>query len=521
VISTTTARRFRRRPAIFGLILAMMAAALVMIGAKPALASDTILCHGSGTTDANCTTSPYTDHGYAGNQTSMYWSEYSGINCTNYVAYVEDTVNGATTPSPTNLGNADQWAANASTDGYAVNSTPYAGSVAEWGAGDGYAGSDGHVAYVESVAVNTNGSLASITVSEDDTTVAGSSSQFDWRVIAAGSADWPTNFIHFKDLTPPPPASSPSLLGVQYGNNIVGKSSLGDAWSSDLNPGNVGSTSADAVRISGSRITWIGSNGELYAKDWDSTHGFGNSWVDEYGAVTSYAASSQLLVILSGGNLYGKAGLSDSWSAALNPSTASNLQVNGTRITWTNSSGELYAKDWTSSGGFGNAWVDEYGAVTQSASSSSMLVILTGGKLYGKVNLGDAWTELVYSGATNVQVSGNRITYTDSSGNVWAKDSLGGTWVEEYGAVTQYAASSSLLVILSGGNLYAKAGLSDSWSPALNPSAVSSFIVSGNRIVWEDTNGEIFAKDWDSTHGFYNNWYDEFGTTEQAYAASG
>jgi hypothetical protein len=34
-----------------------------------------------------------------------------------------------------------------------------------------------------------------------------------------------------------------------------------------------------------------------------------------------------------------------------------------------------------------------------------------------------------------------RITYTDTSGNVWAKDGLYGTWYKEDGPVSQYAAS--------------------------------------------------------------------------------
>jgi hypothetical protein len=67
-------------------------------------------------------------------------------------------------------------------------------------------------------------------------------------------------------------------------------------------------------------------------------------------------------------------------------------------------------------------------------------VVRTAGTLYGKVSLADAWVKLT-TGASGVRVSGSRITYTDTTGNVWAKDGLYGTWYKEYGPVSQYAAS--------------------------------------------------------------------------------
>lgn len=58
------------------------------------------------------------------------------------------------------------WAASAARIGLKVDGLPKAGSVAQWNAGEGGAGPDGHVAYVE--AVNADGSVLI--------------SEFDWSV---------------------------------------------------------------------------------------------------------------------------------------------------------------------------------------------------------------------------------------------------------------------------------------------------------------------------------------------------
>src|SRR5690348_7848897 len=97
----TIARRFRT-PLLFALVLILLTAALLILSVRPAFA-DSYLCRG--TSDSSCTDAGYTDHGYAAHMGTMYWSEYAGVNCTNYVAYVESTVNGVATPSPHHLGN--------------------------------------------------------------------------------------------------------------------------------------------------------------------------------------------------------------------------------------------------------------------------------------------------------------------------------------------------------------------------------------------------------------------------------
>jgi len=203
----TRLRRPARIAVTLGLLLGGMAA-LGVAAAAPALA-DTQLCGGAAY--SACINDGYSDHGYGEQSdwsTQSYWGAYPGHNCTNYVAYVETTVNSA--PNPGNgLGDAYQWAKAAAVEGIPVNSTPAIGAVAQWNSDAGGVSSDGHVAYVESV--NSNGS---ITVSEDSYPYAQEPDGFfDWRTISAGSADWPSNFIHFKDLAPPPPP--PSLPTTQ------------------------------------------------------------------------------------------------------------------------------------------------------------------------------------------------------------------------------------------------------------------------------------------------------------------
>jgi surface antigen len=174
--------------AVLTVLLGGIAAGVVTAG--PALA-DQSLC--SGNAYSVCIKAGHTDHGYGEQSdwsTHRYWGAVPGHNCTNYAAYVESTVNGAPSPG-NNLGDAGQWATNAAAKGIPVNSTPANGAVAQWNDSAGGASSSGHVAYVESV--NSGGS---ITVSEDNY----SSGPFDWRTISPGSKDWPSNFIHFKDL---------------------------------------------------------------------------------------------------------------------------------------------------------------------------------------------------------------------------------------------------------------------------------------------------------------------------------
>jgi surface antigen len=117
--------------------------------------------------------------------------------CTSWAAFALSDRNGFTMPRA--IGSAYQWASYASNNGYTVNGTPAAGAVAQWNAYS-WNGGFGHVAWVESV--NGDGSIV---VEEYNFIHAGG---WDQRTVypgGTGSNMMPNNFIHFDDLTPPPP----------------------------------------------------------------------------------------------------------------------------------------------------------------------------------------------------------------------------------------------------------------------------------------------------------------------------
>ena len=126
--------------------------------------------------------------GYKTAKSRMYWNMYSGINCTNYVAYRMIRAGGSPTRPPqlkTGRGNATYWGPS-----FGYNATPMIGSIAWWRAGTNGGGSAGHVAYVEQVVSPTE-----IVISESNY-----GTEFDWRRIRKGGP-WPTGFIHYKDAS--------------------------------------------------------------------------------------------------------------------------------------------------------------------------------------------------------------------------------------------------------------------------------------------------------------------------------
>jgi hypothetical protein len=81
--------------------------------------------------------------------------DYVWGQCTYYAAKVAGWI-------PANLGNAKDWLSNAQSQGYATTQNPTVGSVAVFGAGNGYNPQFGHVAVVDSV----NPAKQTFTVSE-------------------------------------------------------------------------------------------------------------------------------------------------------------------------------------------------------------------------------------------------------------------------------------------------------------------------------------------------------------------
>jgi len=147
-----------------------------------------------------CSVAPYTTHNYQNKMSTLYWpgTGSSGIECTNYVAFVESSVYGVPTPNYS-LGHATSWATTAEKNGVTVNQTPTVGSVAQWYANDPHIGSDGHVAIVEAVGPSDS----YIVVSQDNWS--SDTDKYGWALILAGTPNqgepWPDNFIHFRTTT--------------------------------------------------------------------------------------------------------------------------------------------------------------------------------------------------------------------------------------------------------------------------------------------------------------------------------
>lgn len=118
-----------------------------------------------------------------------HWREYNR-ECTSFVAWALASRNGFNMPF---FDNANKWGTRARALGYAVNSTPAPGSVA-WST----AGSLGHVAYVESV------TGSSVYIEEYNHYGTGT---YDSRTVPAS---YFTGYIHFRDVTAPPPMPSPA-----------------------------------------------------------------------------------------------------------------------------------------------------------------------------------------------------------------------------------------------------------------------------------------------------------------------
>jgi|GEM_PF-4659505 len=127
------------------------------------------------------------DSGYAKVAQHSFWNMAQGHNCTNYVAYRMKKA--GVTRNFDDLGNAAQWADVARQHKVAVDKVPVVGAVAQWTSGASGLSWAGHVAVVLSVTPKT------ITIMEDNY----SSGPLRVRVIQRGSAQSPSNFIHFAD----------------------------------------------------------------------------------------------------------------------------------------------------------------------------------------------------------------------------------------------------------------------------------------------------------------------------------
>ena len=197
-------------------VLSACAALLVTLtgllaGSGGARAAGTRVCDGY----AACTAAGFPSHDYGGHAESSYWLMSAGDECTNYAAYVEQTVYGVAAPGYI-LGDGGSWAMTAAAHGVAVDHIPTIGAVAEWDDGTDGIGGPGHVGVVEAVGRIGN-RITWIDVSQQH--IDSDADGYDWERIYAQSSPstwepWPSHFIHFAGR----PTNS-RLLGM-YGGRL-------------------------------------------------------------------------------------------------------------------------------------------------------------------------------------------------------------------------------------------------------------------------------------------------------------
>jgi len=172
---------------------------------------------------SGCVSLGMTDHGYGshsgpsgGAGLPSYWGNYTGHNCTNYVAYLF----ASSYARPAGLGNANTWGSAFQNDGFTVDMNPSPGAIAWWDSNRAPASASGHVAYVESVSGST------VTVSEDSW-----DGDFNWATMPAGT---PSGYIHFHDVPLSPP-STPAAPVVSASSS--GSPSITVSWSPPASSG--------------------------------------------------------------------------------------------------------------------------------------------------------------------------------------------------------------------------------------------------------------------------------------------
>lgn len=171
----------------------------------------------------NCLSKGYDSFGYAAvfnNRDSHglgFWTMEAGHNCTNYVAFRLIQNGYKTSFLESGQGNAYQWGPRidvkraAGDNSITKDTNPTVGSIAWWDE-NSKMGIWGHVAYVESVSGST------IVVSEDI-----SGGDFHWRTINTTNSNYPTAFLHIKDVAPSVQVVTPPSSSFDSGAKNVAK----------------------------------------------------------------------------------------------------------------------------------------------------------------------------------------------------------------------------------------------------------------------------------------------------------
>ena len=220
------------------------------------------------------------------------------------------------------------------------------------------------------------------------------------------------------------------------------------------------------------------------------------------------------IAVREGGTMEAKANLGDPWTeltdgAAVDIQAAD--QADGTTwFAYLTSTGELYVKD-----GLNGSWYDEAGGVSQYViTPSGYMMVREGSSVEAKAGLTTAWSTLQSSGATDIQSAGNQFAYLTSTGELYVKDGLNGSWYDEAGGVSQYVITPKYIAVREGGTMEAKANLGDPWTELTDGAAVSIEAADqSDGTTWYaylTSSGELYVKD-----GLNGPWYDEAGGVSQ------
>ena len=132
------------------------------------------------------------------------------------------------------------------------------------------------------------------------------------------------------------------------------------------------------------------------------------------------------------------------------------------------------------------------------AHADSLIGMVNNGNIYVKSGANTSqWTMQLTSGtgATKLQIAGDRVAYVDSSGSLWLKNGLNSTWHLEANNISSYSlATNGLLVLANGGTVGYKAGSDPDgqWdSNAIATNAHAVYLSKSQMVVIDQSNNLI------------------------------
>lgn len=130
----------------------------------------------------------------------------------------------------------------------------------------------------------------------------------------------------------------------------------------------------------------------------------------------------------------------------------------------------------------------------------SRVIARQGSTLQGKDTLYDNWSGLIGTSSTKFQSAGDRIGFIDTSGVLYVKEGLYGSWNALASGVDDFILTPTRVVMRQGNALQAKDAFYDNWVGLIGTSS-AKFQAAGSRIGFVDTSGELYVKE-----GLYGNW---------------